>query len=169
MRLTLVGFSYGGMFITGIRKHLTEAMTNLGYAPNQIKDVFSQVLQINFGVQHSEEEKLEPKFNQISLVTRSDNQGIWESWATERQGKFILLDNPASITRADGKVMTKPHSQEMYMQGMREKPQLCQEIAANVTADIITPISAHNNLEETRFIEERLGEISYNLQMRRRK
>jgi hypothetical protein len=168
MRLTLVGFSYGGMFISGIRKHLIEAMKNLDYTPSEISDVFSQVLQINFGVQHSEEDKLEPKFNQVSLVTRTDNQGIWESWAMERKGNFILLDSPDSVTREDGKVLTKPHSQEMYMQGLQRKPDLCQEITKNIAADTVKPISFKNNLGEMQYIQERLAEISYRLQMQRR-
>lgn len=168
MRLTLVGFSYGGMFITGVRKHLTKAMTDLGYDPSEIKDVFSQIVQVNFGVQHSAEDKLEPKFNQISLVTRSDNQGIWESWVGEPQGRFILLDNPTSITRADGKIMTKPHSQEMYMHALSSKSGLCQTIASSIDADNVKPISFQNSLGDLAYIQERLGEISYKLQIQRR-
>jgi hypothetical protein len=169
MRLTLVGFSYGGMFIAGIRKALQAQMQQLGYAPDEIKAVFSQVYQINFGVQRCEADQVEPKFTERTMITRDDAQGIWESYLNENfLGKIndiVMLDNAAEVKNYDGRMLTKAHSQEVYTNAMASRRDLCKEMVANFSADCIEPTQPLNSAAATEQIKEKLLTLDYRRQM----
>ncbi len=179
MRITLMGFSYGGMFIAGVRKSLVHTMQNLGYVESEIKDIFAQVLQINFGVQYSTEEAIKPEFSTLHLINKYDNQGALYSWIVNHfvqteptlyqqtcPHNFFMLEYPSirydgdNITnRLTGEPIAHPHSLAGYIHSLASETDLANSIRKNISANRITDLPSSVNHSNRVFADNLLYEL----------
>jgi hypothetical protein len=81
MRLNLVGQSFGGTFCRMISNSLKKEMRDLGYADNEIQEVFDNVLAINIsGASRAVSSQGEPMFKEIYIEHIYD----FICWQTDR-------------------------------------------------------------------------------------
>ena len=165
MRLSFIGFSYGGMFLSGVRAALIEEMIDIGFNSEEIKEIFSNVYHINIGVQRTPDDLIKPLFQERNFIVHQDTQGVWESWVDHDFHTIIPLQNPSYVIRPDGEKVTEPHSQYMYSKALAESP-FADEIRDCFTRNTLPKtFQDFRTDEENQFLRQKMNEINYRKQM----
>ncbi|NDF11827.1 MAG: hypothetical protein EB060_03300 [Proteobacteria bacterium] len=127
MRINIVTYSGSAEFVDRARERLTGGLIALGYNEEEIKKLFSQVLQLNLTPSFDTEKRGDLRFNEVNVVVDRDivlaSHFIGQP---DTDTKYFAVVTPADrVTGAeDGRVTSDAYSVYMAVDGITKCPEL---------------------------------------------